>query len=213
MANKMYVKDGMNFEGISMQEGKSSSTIKLLGFMIITAIVLGLVIFTAGSLFSGKNENVQNDAPRITILPTLSQEPINTPETSPTGKFISPTPRVTGKPTPTLSKKVTTTPVPLLTGSTKKMSLSIEVLNGSGTKGAAGKLSSLLTSAGYTVTGTGNADVFTYKGLTLNIKKSKMQQVDQLKKDLSANDYLVTNSTASLAETSAADVIITIGSE
>lgn len=205
MASKLYTKDDMNFEGISMQEGNKSSTLKLIAFMIVTAIVLGLLIFTAGSFFAGSSED--KNAPSVTILPTSGEsDPTETPEpTKVTDDKLTPTstPRVTAKLSPTV----------LLSPTIKKtQTLSVQVLNGSGVKGAAAKLSSGLTSAGYTVT-TGNADAFTYTGVTVNIKKSKSQLLDALKKDLSANDYLVTKSTTTHPESSSTDAVIILGTE
>lgn len=202
MANKVYKKDDMNFEGISMQEGKSSSTLKLLAFMIVTAVILGLLIFTAGSFFARNDE--ASETPQITILPTSSQEE-PTVAIEPTVD-VDITPSVTPK--VTVNKTVTPTQV-----TNKKATLVVEILNGSGIKGAAGKMSTVLVSAGYTVSRTGNADAFTYTGVTINLKKSKAVLLDQLKKDLSAGSYLVTGSTTTLAETSDVDAVIILGSE
>lgn len=201
MNKKMYTKEDMNFEGISMQEGKTSSTLKLLLFMIITAAVLGLLIFTAGSFFSGKNEN--EEIPQITILPTSAKDIESTLTAEPTpvedGVTPSVTPRVTIKLSPTTA--------------TNKISLSLEVLNGSGVKGAAGKLTTTLINAGYHVLKTGNADAFTYTGVTVKIKKSKETFLKQLKKDLSAGNYLVTDSSSTQDEASTADAVIILGAE
>lgn len=209
MANKLYVKEGMNLEGISMQEGKPSSTLKLLGFMITTIIVLGLLIFTASSIFSGK-EKPSNDVPGVTILPTPVREITITPVIT-SAVTSAMTPQVTGRVTPTSVKKISPTIEP--TVSTKSSALKLEILNGSGIKGSAGKMSTLLTSAGYVVVNTGNADAFTYKGINVNIKKSKATSLNQLKKDLTANNYLVSDSKTTLPETSNADAQIIIGTE
>lgn len=205
MINKMYTKNDMNFEGISMQEGNKSSTLKLLAFMIITAIVLGLLIFTAGNFFAGESED--KDVPQITILPTSDNS-------APT-EILEPTEEVKDNLTPTNTPRLTVKPSPsvsLSSSTVKKQNLTVQVLNGSGIKGAAGKLSSALTSAGYTVS-TGNADAFDYTGITINIKKSKSQSLDALKKVLSANDYLVTESTVTYPETSSSDAVIILGIE
>jgi hypothetical protein len=203
MENKLYVKDGVNFEGISMQEGKTSSTFKLLGFMIVTVIVIGLLIFTVGSLISSKNEKPQIQVPGVTLLPTL-QEPTITIAITPRL-----TPDVTIKPSLSLAQKITVTP----TQSISIVNLKLEIENGSGIKGAAGKMSTALTAAGYTIISTSNADSFNYKGITIKIQKSKTQLLNQLKKDLSASNYLVTESTTTFPESSTADVLIIIGAE
>lgn len=202
MANKLYTKDEMNFEGISMQEGKSSSTLKLLAFMIVTAVILGLLIFTAGSFLAGENDE-NDDVPQITILPTSSRA-------DPTEE---PIPTKSEATTPSVTPKVTAEKTPSPTRAANKSSLTVEILNGSGVKGAAGKMSTALTNAGYNVSRTGNADAFDYTGVSVNIKKSKSILLDQLKKDLSAADYIVTESTSVLSEASTADAVIILGVE
>ncbi len=202
MANKLYTKDEMNFEGISMQEGKSSSTLKLLAFMIVTAVILGLLIFTAGSFLAGESDE-NKDAPQITILPTSAR-------VDPTE---APSPTKDEEITPSVTPKVTVEKTPSVTGAIKKSLLTVEILNGSGVKGAAGKMSAALSNAGYNVSRTGNADAFDYTGVSVNIKKSKSAELNQLKKDLSAADYIVTESTSALPETSTVDAVIVLGVE
>lgn len=210
MAKRLYVKEGMEFEGISMQQEKSSSqTFKLLGFILVTVVLLGVLIFAAGK-FLTKSDGTKKP---ISAQPTsVKEKPTETPTPSPT-------PVISGKVTPLPSIKLTssptvkTTPSPAVTGASKKSSLKIEVLNGSGLKGAAGKMSTTLTDAGYSVSATGNADSFDYKGVTVTIKKSMSTSLDQLKKDLSAAGYVVSTSNVSLAESSTYDVIVTVGSE
>src|SRR3989344_534061 len=104
MANKLFMKDEMNFEGISMQEGKTSSTLKLLAFMIVTAVILGLLIFTAGSFFSKKEGT--DDLPGITILPTSSRDIEPTVTIQNTNVTPSVTPNVTLKPSPTVTQRL-----------------------------------------------------------------------------------------------------------
>jgi hypothetical protein len=127
-----------------------------------------------------------------------------------TGNATFPTAILTQKvtPTPSVSSEPTVKP----TGAKKSVSLTVAVLNGSGTKGAAKSLSTALSDAGYTVSRTGNADAFTYTGVTIQIKKSDQQALDQLKKDLSAKDYLVSKSSADLAESTDVDAVIILGS-
>jgi hypothetical protein len=195
MENKLYVKDGVNIEGISMQEGKSSSTFKLLGFMIVTVIIIGLLIFTAGNLISGKNDKQQIQVPGVTLLLTQPQPTV--------------TAVVSIKLSPTSIRKITIVPTQV----NNTGSLKLEIENGSGTKGAAGKMSMALTTAGYVIVSAGNADSFSYKGITIKIKKSKEQLLNKLKKDLSKNNYLVTESMTTFPESSIADALIIIGAE
>ncbi len=210
MANRIYLKDGMEFEGISMQEGKASSLIKFIGFIVVTALLLGFLIILAGNFFSSNNtESVKT--PVVTILPTSSrrQEPTQIPIASPTAS-ISVTEPLNKKNTPTITKPITPTGSAI---STEKSDLKIEVLNGSGEKGVAKVMSTTLTNAGYTVSRTGNADSYTYKGVIVTIKKSKVTYLNALKKDIVDADYLVSSSAATLSETSNIDAVVIVGAE
>lgn len=207
MANKLYVKDGVNFEGISMQEGKTSQKVKIIGFIIIIIVVISLVLFL-GSLFL--NQKQQSDkSSTISVSPTSSpkQQPTDLPTASPSISSVQPTKKVSPSPTIKVSPSIT------VTGTEKKVGITISVLNGSGTKGAAKNMSTVLTDLGYTVSSTGNADVFTYSGITINAKKSKSQVLNDLKKALVAKGYLITSATTSLDETSPTDAVVIVGAE
>lgn len=204
MPNKFYVKDGIGMEGITMQEGKSRLP-KILSTLFITVVLLALFGFGV-SRYVADDANQDNDQlPLVTVLPTSAREPEPTEEPvvsqSPTS---SPTQRVSPSPT----RKVTPSP-------TEKAAapLTIQVLNGSGEQGVAAKMRTALTGTRYQVTSTGNADAFTYEGLTVRIKNSKKQFLDQLKKDLSAKGYLITESVTTLSETAATDIVLIVGSE
>ncbi len=212
MANRFYIKDGMQVEGISMQEGKASSMIKLVAFIVVTAVLLGFLIIVAGNFFSSGSTS-EKSSPGITILPTSSRKqiPTETPSASPTKAVSSSiTPKPTTKTTPTSTKTITPTSS---AASVEKSSLTIEVLNGSGEKGVAKVMSTVLTDAGYTVSRTGNADTYSYKGITITIKKSKANFLNSLKKDIVAADYIVSSSSDTLSESSGVDAIVIVGAE
>lgn len=88
--------------------------------------------------------------------------------------------------------------------------LSITVNNGSGVEGTAGKAAAVLKEFGYNVLSTGNADNFSYKGVTIKIKKDKEAFINLLKQDL-AKEYTITASSSDLPSDSSASAIITIG--
>lgn len=85
-----------------------------------------------------------------------------------------------------------TTPTPSL----ERSKLKVAILNGSGTPGAAKATSSHLNSLGYTIATIGNADDFSYKNLTIKIKKSKSEYLPLLKKDVAEKspDVAITTS-------------------
>lgn len=91
-----------------------------------------------------------------------------------------------------------------------RSSLSVSVVNGSGTEGAAGRGAAILKKFGYNVVSTGNADNFNYKGLTIKVKKEKNAFLNLLKQDL-AKDYTITASSSDLSPSSLSDVLIIVG--
>ena len=212
MRKKVYMKEGVGFEGITMMQKGKSGAPKILRFAALLLIVLGLIGFAVAGLMQTKKQPLPQ-APNVVFLPTSARNLDDALTSEPVAvDTVSPTEAVSSSPTRRLSPTVApTVKVSPTVGSVKKPIITVAVLNGSGTKGAAREMSSALTNAGYTVSKTGNADSFTYTDITVQIKKSKQQFLDQLKKDLSANNYLVTKSTADLPETESTDVIIIVG--
>ena len=92
-----------------------------------------------------------------------------------------------------------------------KKDYTIQVLNGSGTAGAAGQARDFLTSKGYLVKNLGNADNFNYAKTTLRIKKSKKAISDLLTKDLKPR-YAITVGSP-LPEGEQFDIVIIVGGE
>lgn len=164
-------------------------------YVILFIFIIGAAIFVGNYFLS------QKTAPEVAPPPT----PTPTIEITPT-PTASPTATPSGKVTPAPSIKITPTSTIL----TK--SLEIEVLNGSGVVGQAGKVATLLKTAGYTVTSTGNADTFDYTKTVIQIKKTKNQFATQLKADLSAS-YSVDPKIQTLAETAESDAIVIVGTE
>ncbi len=171
----------------------SSPKRKAFIYVILFILIIGAAIFAGNYFLSQKATPIPTPTP--TPTPTIEATPTPTPE-------LSATP--SGKVTPTPSGKVTPT--------TTTKSLEIEVLNGSGVSGQAGKVATLLKNAGYTVTSTGNAETFDYTQTVIQIKKSKNQFASQLKADLSA-DYSVDPKIQTLAETADSDAIVIVGTE
>lgn len=190
-------KEFSNLSSFGSAKPSSSPKKKAFIYVILFAVIIGAAIFAGNYFLSGK-------ATKAVPTPTVTMTPTDTPIPTPTAS-LSATPTPSSKTTPTPTDKVSPT-----TSSSK--TLQIEVLNGSGTPGLAGKVASFLRSNGYGITSTGNADTFDYTKTTIQIKKSKNQFSAQLRKDLSAS-YTVDPTIQTLAESATPDAIVIVGAE
>lgn len=116
-------------------------------------------------------------------------------------------PSLFAKPTPTPT--VTPSPTPKAAA---RSDISIQVLNGGGTPGSAGKAKTFLEGKGYTVGDTGNTDEYTYKKTEVHVKAGKEAYLEFLKVDL-ADEYSVSTADASLAADSSYDAQVIVGKE
>ena len=124
--------------------------------LLIFIIVFILIILAlAGLYFLGASSGKN-------LLQTVSPAP-------------TPTPLAAQPPTPTIV--VTQT---LL----ERSELTVSILNGSGTAGAARGVSSTLNGLGYTIGPIGNADRFNYQGLTIHVTQENSAYLPLLEKDL-----------------------------
>ncbi|CAN5165392.1 hypothetical protein BH09PAT1_BH09PAT1_8660 [soil metagenome] len=180
----------------------SSPKKKAFMYVILFVLIIGAAIFVGNYFLSGKSVGPK-PTPQVTQAPTATPTP--TPVAS-----VSATP--TSKTTPTPSGKVTPTKSALTPTPSATTSLQIEVLNGSGISGMAGKVATLLKSDGYGISSTGNAATFDYPQTVIQIKKSKAQAAAQLKKDLSVQ-YTVDPTVQTLAETATPDAIVIVGAK
>ncbi len=120
--------------------------------------------------------------------------------------FRSNTPKeqkVVVSPTPIASP----TPVPVF----DRKDFKIQVLNGSGIAGMAGKAKDKLEALGYPEVTVGNADTKDYTETKVTIKKSKAGFIADIKKDLTS--YTLAQDTGTVSEDSEFDVEIILGSE
>lgn len=171
---------------------RSTSKSRLVLVFLFFLVGAGL-LFVGARLLSMQQEQVAVvPTPTPTSSPLITEEPTPTEEATPSA----------------VTKAPQTTPTPTTTSSAKSLTLS--VLNGSGTPGAAGDAADALKELGYTVSFTGNASAFTYEGITINIKRSKNSQLAALRKDV-AGIGPVASTSASLAETSTVDAQVIIG--
>lgn len=171
---------------------------KRFALLVVVVIILGVVVFS-GVRFIGSRTK-KEVAP--TPTPTLVQ---SVPTDAPTPTGGSPTP----KSSPTLTPKPTANPVDPASG-LDRSSLSVEVKNGGGVAGAAGKASDFLKNLGYKVVSVGNADNFDYQSIVIEVKSAESSFLSLLKKDL-ATDYTIGSTSADLSATSSADALVIVG--
>lgn len=182
----------------------------ILLFFILTAVVIGVGIRLTSLL--GNKEEEDSDITIVTISPTETLFPTDTPAPLPT-ETAKPTIKPTSAPTPTKSA-----PTPTKTSGNDnttgldRSDLSIAIFNGSGETGAASKMSTFLKDLGYTIASTGNADNFDYQKVTIRIKSGKSDYLALLKKDLEAS-YTVGLTSEDLTATSSADANVIVGSQ
>jgi hypothetical protein len=116
----------------------------------------------------------------------------------------------TPSPIPTQTPIVEPTPTATPVSTFKKDELKIQVLNGSGVSGAAGKAKTLLETAGYKNVDTGNASMSDLSQTEIAIKSDKKDYLDTVIKDI-AKSYSAIEATKPLAASSKFDIVITIG--
>ena len=185
--------------------GKSSKSKKWLFVIIFVFLLAGLGFGISKYFFGAKDKNQKSLV--ITPTPTEYQFPTETPtQTTPT---VVPTTSPTKKPTATPTTKPTSNPIDSATG-LDRSTLKVEVQNGSGTAGVAGKGSDILKGYGYNVVATGNADNYDYQNVTIKVKSTKSNFLPLLKKDLGF-DYTVGTTSADLSSDSSADALVIIG--
>lgn len=115
----------------------------------------------------------------------------------------TPTPTPTGTPTPTPTPDVS---------KLDRATISIQVLNGSGTSGAAGKMKTALEESGFTVKDTANAQNYDYEKTEIIVKEDKKDYIPLLEEDLKKL-YTLAPSVSTLDEDVPYDVRIIVGKE
>lgn len=174
------------------KSGNNSKKLFIIVGIIILILAIGGVVFAV---------NKSNKKEVVTPTPTPTQQPTPTEEPSPT-------PTISGTPTPT--KKVTPTPSKISDSTTiDRSKLTIAIQNGGGVPGAGNKMSAKLKDLGYVVASTGNADSFDYDKTVIQVKSTKKEYLDLLKKDLSS-DYTLGTTSATLTS-GTADAVVIVG--
>jgi hypothetical protein len=196
--------DDSPFPSPGLDNNPNSKNRKRFVFLFF-AIILILLLAFLGTRFLGQTDNANTDttpSPTEFVIPTDTPTPEVTEEPSPSENE-----------TPTPTKRATTgsstSSIDKASGLDRK-DLSVVVQNGSGEKGVAGRTSDELKAFGYDVTGTGNADNFTYTDVTIKVKSASKDFLAILKKDLSST-YTIGSATSDLPASSTSDAVVIVG--
>lgn len=114
-------------------------------------------------------------------------------------------------PTPTATPTTIPSPTTEPTPSFDKDTLKIKILNGSGKVGKAGEIKDLLKEKGYVDILTGNADNYDYTKTQIQVKETKKEAAELIKKDLS--DVIKITDVSTLDEKDPADLILIFGAD
>ena len=120
------------------------------------------------------------------------------------GTSVTPSPIATVEPT------VVATPTAAPTTTVKREDLKVQILNGSGVSGEAGKAKTLLLGLGYKNVDTGNASSSDFTQTEVAIKATASDALNMVIKDLSTK-YSAVEASKPLATSSKYDLVITIG--
>ena len=104
------------------------------------------------------------------------------------------------------------TPIASNAPAVKRDEIKVQVLNGSGVSGAAGKAKTLLEGLGYSGVDTGNASSSSFVSTEVAVKESAKEFLDLVIKDLS-KDYTATAAAKVLPTSSTYDIVITLGAK
>lgn len=112
------------------------------------------------------------------------------------------------KPTPTAAPAPTPPPAPAVS----RADVTIQVLNGGGTPGAASKMKKFLEEKGYTVKDVGNTDDYTYTKTKIMVHADKQHIAALLEGDLK-DTYALDTSGTDLPQDASYDVRVIVGKE
>lgn len=166
-------------------ENKEKTSFFILFISFLIGLLLGAGLIGGFFYYKQRVENVATSEASLTPAPTYSPE--TTVESSPEASASA-----SSKPSSDLSK------------------YSIQILNGSGISGEAGKVETLLKAAGLTKTTTGNAKAYDYEETEVAMKESVPSTVfDGISSALAKYSLKETDT---LPSSSSYDVVITVGS-
>ncbi len=147
--------------------------------VVIITTILVIIAIVAGLYFLGQSrENGE-----VSLIPLNEQAPTSAPVVDPTA-------------TPTEAPDL------------DRSELTVDVLNGSGTAGAAGDMADIIEDLGYTLGTTGNADNFDYEGITVNVSEESKDYLELLLADLKEKVSGTVTGSVSASLTTGAEVIV-----
>lgn len=186
-----------NYQTFADYTMRPRERLRLVNIFAVLFILLGVIfggLFIIGSLY----KKPKTALPAVIITPTVTPLP-----TSSVSAVLKPS--LTGSISPTTGLFIQDK-----TTNLDRSKLQVSVLNGSGEKGAARQVSSYLEILGYKIAQVGNADAFTYRNLTIQVKKSKSAYAPLLKKDLQANPAFASVS-ASISDEISGEAEVIVG--
>lgn len=200
---------GSQFYNPSPSAPKKSKS-KVILFLLLLIVIAGLAIFGTMRFLQARDDALEaTPTPTADFnIPTEPLEPTETPEPT-SSESASTTPTVTVKTSPSVTKAAGAS-IDKTTG-LDRSKLTIEVQNGSGTAGAAGKMQTALEDLGYVVSKTGNADNYDYTKTVIQVKATRKSYLPLLEKDLGAS-YTI-GSTSATMTSSTADAIVIVGKQ
>jgi len=165
-------------------ENKEKTSFFILFISFLIGLLLGAGLIGGFFYYRQKVENVATSETSLTPIPTYSAETVEgSPEASASAS---------SKPSADFSK------------------YSVQILNGSGIAGEAGKVETLLNDAGFSKTTTGNAKAYDYEETEVAMKESVSSSIfDEISSALSKYSLKEADT---LPSSSSYDVVITVGS-
>jgi hypothetical protein len=183
-ANTPETKNTLNEIQEEVEDDEVNDKPKYLWIIVPTALLVGALVGGLITYFSGIS-NMNTNSNEVVSTSTPSAVATNIPES-----------------------QATATP----SSSLKKETLKVQVLNGSGISGLAGKVKTMLEGLGYKSVSVGNASSSSFEQTEVAVKESKNEYLDVLIKDLS-KDYDAVEAKKPLSASSSYDVVITLGSK
>lgn len=164
----------------TMTPSKKGGAKKLWILILLIVVAIATFLFLRPSETTTKKTEPAVEPTTVIEEPTITEDPETTPTTEPT-KAV---------------KKTSTGP-------------SIQVQNGSGTEGVAGKMQTALADGGYDNVETANADNFDYTGATIKAKDAAMETAKKIKTQLTS--YTFADGIATLSDDADFDIVIIVG--
>ncbi len=174
----------------AQQANLKPANFELLARVSVGFLGIALIIFVSGFIWQNLISNKKVRQSVATVSPKI-KKPVSTTSVT------------------TVEKQAVEPPAQVPVVVINKQDYSIEVLNGTSTKGLANQTKDFLTSKGYNVIAIGNATMANYEQTVIQAKASKQAILTDLTSTLSERYSIVRGD--QLAETDRFDIIISVG--